>query len=73
MHEIFIICFQTFFYILQLLIDTKRSTANLFRNIVQIRPDIQSFQNVTPRFRQKRKAWLSVVIENSELNLALSL
>jgi hypothetical protein len=27
---------------------------------------------ITPRFRRKREAWLSVVAENAELNLALS-
>jgi hypothetical protein len=28
--------------------------------------------SITPRFRRKREAWLSVVAENAELNLALS-
>ncbi len=35
--------FLNFFCIFQSLIDTKRSTANIFENILQIRPDIQSF------------------------------
>jgi hypothetical protein len=32
-----------FFCSFQSLIDTKRSTANIFKNILQIRPDIRSF------------------------------
>ncbi len=47
MHEIFIVCFSTFFCIFQSLIDlidTKRSTANIFENIFKIRTDIQSFR-----------------------------
>jgi hypothetical protein len=46
MHEIFIVCFQTFFCILQSLIDTKRSPANIFENILQIRTDIRSFRSL---------------------------
>jgi hypothetical protein len=38
----------------QSLIDTKRSTANIFENL-QICPDIQK-NFFTPRFRQKREA-----------------
>ncbi len=42
-HEIFIVCFLNFFCIFPSLIDIKRSTANIFENILQIRPDIRSF------------------------------
>ncbi len=43
MHEIFIVCFEIFFGIFQSLIYTKRSTANIFENILKIHTDIQSF------------------------------
>jgi hypothetical protein len=44
MHEIFIVCFLNYFCIFQSLIDIKRSTANIFENILQIRPDIRNFR-----------------------------
>ncbi len=44
MHEIFIVCFLTFFCIFHSLIDTKRSTANVFEKILKIRTDIRSFR-----------------------------
>jgi hypothetical protein len=46
MHEIFIMCFLTFFKIFQSLIDTKRSTANIFENNLKIGPDIRSFRSL---------------------------
>jgi hypothetical protein len=42
----FIMCFYTFLKIFQSLIDTKRSTANIFEHILKIRPDIQSFRSL---------------------------
>jgi hypothetical protein len=54
MHEIFKVCFKPFICIFQALIDTKHSTANIFKNLFQIRPDIQIF-NHSP-FPSKRVA-----------------
>jgi hypothetical protein len=39
--------FLNFFCIFQSLIDTKRSQANIFENILQIRTDIRSFRSLT--------------------------
>jgi hypothetical protein len=44
--------FLNFFF--HSLIDTKRSTANIFENILQIRLDIQSFQSL-PVFAESAK------------------
>jgi hypothetical protein len=38
--------FLNFFCIFQSLIDTKRSTANIFENILRIRLDIRSFRSL---------------------------
>jgi hypothetical protein len=46
MHEIFIVCFKNFFCIFQSPIDIKHSTANIFENILEIRPDIRSFRSL---------------------------
>jgi hypothetical protein len=46
--------FLNFFCIFQSLIDTKRSTTNIFKYILQIRPDIQSFQSL-PVFAESVK------------------
>jgi hypothetical protein len=46
--------FLNFFCIFQSLIDTKRNTANIFKNNLQIRPDIQSFGSL-PVFAESAK------------------
>jgi hypothetical protein len=43
-----------FFCIFQSLIDTKLSTANIFENLQQIRPDIQNFRSL-PVFAEGEK------------------
>jgi hypothetical protein len=68
----FHILFLNFFCIFHSLIDTKRSTADIFEKILKIRTDIRTEFLITPRFRWKREAWLSVVAENATWNLALS-
>ncbi len=71
MHEIFIVCFETSFCMFYLLIGTKRSMAKIYEKIL-INSHRYSKFSITPRFRQKREAWLSVVAENVTVNLALS-
>jgi hypothetical protein len=63
--------FLDFFCIFRSLIDTKRSTANIFEKIFFKFAQIFGL-SITPHFRRKREAWLCVVAENAELNLALS-
>jgi hypothetical protein len=46
--------FLNLFCFFQALIDAKRSTANIFENILQIRLDIQSFQSL-PVFAERAK------------------
>jgi hypothetical protein len=45
-HDIFIARFQTFFCIFQWLINTKHSTTNIFKNLLQINPDILNFWSI---------------------------
>ncbi len=70
MHDIFIVCFLTYFCYFQSLIDTKRNIANI-QKYSSNSPRYSKF-SITPRFRQKYEAWLSVVAKNAELNLELS-
>jgi hypothetical protein len=41
--------FLTFFRIIQSLIDTKHSDANIFENLLHSRPDIQNFSSFPAR------------------------
>jgi hypothetical protein len=50
--------FLNFFYIFQLLIDTKSSTANIFEHILKIRPDIQSFRSLAVFAESAKHGWV---------------
>jgi hypothetical protein len=50
MHKIFIVFLKLF----QSLIDTKPNTANIFKNILKILPDIRSFRSL-PIFAESTK------------------
>ncbi len=45
MHEIFIVCFYTYFCIFQTLIDTKRSTINIFENFFKFAQIFEIFDH----------------------------
>jgi hypothetical protein len=46
--------FYTYFCIFQTLIDTKRSTINIFKKLLQTRPDIRNFLSL-PDFAESAK------------------
>ncbi len=57
MHEIFMVYFYNFFCIFQSLIDIKRSTVNIFKNVLQIRQDIRSFRLLAVFAESGKRGW----------------
>ncbi len=49
--------FLNFFWIFQSLIDTKRSTANIFKHILKIRPNIRSFRSLAVFAESAKHGW----------------
>ncbi len=81
MHEIFIVCFLTFFCIFHSLIDTKRSTANIFEKFIKFTQIFKVFDNspfspkarsMAERCRRKRDVKLSAVFITVRFRIVLS-
>jgi hypothetical protein len=78
MHEIFIVCFYTYFCVFQSLIDTKHSAINIFSNSSRYSkffdnsPILPKARRIAERCRRKRRVKFSVVFVTVRFRIVLS-